>query len=175
MTLFETGRLCVKTAGREAGSLCIVLDKAEKDHVLVTGPRVLTGVRKRKCSIAHLEPLPNKLKIKAEASDSEILELLKKEEDVLKKFSLNVPTAEEIKKLEVQRAERVAKKAEAEKIKKSAPAPKYAEKKAEEKNPEHPKITEKPADESKKTEEKKEAVSEKPKVKKAAKPKEAKA
>ncbi len=179
MTLFETGRLCVKTAGREAGSLCVVLDKAEKDYVLVTGPKVLSGVRKRKCNIEHLEPLPNKIKIKADASDSEILDHLKNEEDVLKKFDLKVPTADEIKKMEAHRAERIAKKAELEKARKAAPVSKKEEKKIEPK-------TEKKTEAVHREEEKpalKDVVSEKPKeekpkeakVKKEAKPKEAKA
>ncbi|MBI5061627.1 MAG: 50S ribosomal protein L14e [Candidatus Aenigmarchaeota archaeon] len=79
MSLFETGRLCVKTAGREAGKLCVVIDKAEGDLVAVTGPKILTGVRKRKCNIAHLEPLDCKIKIKADAADDEILGLLGKD------------------------------------------------------------------------------------------------
>ena len=108
MTLFDTGRICVKTAGREAGRLCIVLDKVDNDHVMVTGPRAFSGIRKRKCNVAHLEPLQAKLKIKSEAADSEILDLLKKEDELLLKFKLRVPTAEEIKKSEARRAEKQA-------------------------------------------------------------------
>ena len=112
MTLFDTGRVCVKTAGREAGRVCVVLDKVDSDHVLVTGPRSLTGVRKRKCNVAHLEPLPAKLKIKAEAGDPDIIDLLKKEGELLEKFKLNVPSAEETKKLEDRKMEKAARKAE---------------------------------------------------------------
>lgn len=112
MTLFDTGRVCVKTAGREAGRLCVVLDKVDTDHVLVTGPKVLSGVRKRKCSIAHLEPLAARLKIKAEAADSDVLDLLKKEEGLLEKFNLKVPSAEDIKKWEDRKTEKADKKAE---------------------------------------------------------------
>ena len=154
MTLFDTGRLCVKTAGREAGKLCVVLDKAEKDFVLVTGPRVLTGVRKRKCNVEHLEPLPNKLKIKSDSTDNEILDAIKKEDSLLQKFKLTVPSAEDIRKLEVQRAEKEAAKTEREK------------KLQEAKKPEPPKETYKAPEEAKKTEQKKEdtlkSVAEKP-------------
>src|SRR3989338_1942046 len=159
MTLFDTGRLCVKTAGRESGKLCVVLDKAEKDFVLITGPRVLSGVRKRKCNVEHLEPLQSKIKIKPSDSDMDILDAIKKEDSILQKFDLKVPTAEDIKKWEAQRAERIVKKAEAEKAKKAAPpTPKKEEKK------------EPPKTETKK-EEPKPVVSEKTKEEK---PKEAK-
>ena len=55
--MFETGRVCVKTAGREAGRYCIVLKKEGEMFVLVPCPKEVTGVRQRRCNIAHLEPL----------------------------------------------------------------------------------------------------------------------
>src|SRR3989338_1261311 len=97
MSIFEAGRLCVKIAGREACRVCVVVNKADTTHVIVTGPRFVTGIRRRKCNIEHLEPLTEKLKIKADASDSDVMDALKKEDEILKKFELTVPTAEEIK------------------------------------------------------------------------------
>ncbi|HLD42193.1 MAG TPA: hypothetical protein VJB06_04090 [archaeon] len=114
--LFETGRLCLKTAGREAGGLCVVLDKVDNDFVLVTGPRVLSGVKKRKCNIAHLEPLSVKLKMKSDAGDEDILEMLKKETELLKKLNLTIPSEADIKKWESQRTEKDKAKAEKAKI-----------------------------------------------------------
>ncbi|HLD57343.1 MAG TPA: hypothetical protein VJA47_03500 [archaeon] len=163
MTLFETGRVCIKTAGREAGKLCVVLNKAEGDLVLVTGPKSLSGVRRRNCSVTHLEPLQAKISLKAGATDSDVLDLLKKEDELLKKLNLKVPTAEEIKKAEELRKQKDAARKEAEK-KKVAEKPKeekVADKKEEkpaEAKKEEPKPTEK-------TEAKKE-VSEKPKEEK---------
>ncbi len=58
--ILEPGRVCVKTAGREAGKYCVVLEVVDENFVIVQGPKV----RKRKCNIAHLEPLPEKIEIK---------------------------------------------------------------------------------------------------------------
>ncbi len=61
MSLIEPGRVCIKTAGREAGKYCIVLEVVDKNFVIVQGPKV----RKRKCNVAHLEPLPEKIDLKS--------------------------------------------------------------------------------------------------------------
>lgn len=63
MSLYETGRLCVKTAGRDAGLKCIVLNQIDKNYVLVDGQ-----TRRKKCNIAHLEPLPTIISLEKDAS-----------------------------------------------------------------------------------------------------------
>ena len=55
--MFETGRICIKIAGRDAGNICIVIDKIDENYVLIDG-----NVRRRKCNIAHLEPLKDILR-----------------------------------------------------------------------------------------------------------------
>ena len=72
MSLYEIGRICVKTMGREAGSLCVVIEKKDESYVLVTGPRQLSGVKRRNCNIRHLEPLETMLTIAADADDEAI-------------------------------------------------------------------------------------------------------
>jgi large subunit ribosomal protein L14e len=72
MSLYETGRVCVKTMGREAGSLCVVIEKKDESYVMVTGPRTLSGIRRRNCNIRHLEPLETMLTIAADADDETI-------------------------------------------------------------------------------------------------------
>ncbi len=72
MSLYEAGRVCVKTMGREAGSLCVVIEKKDESYVLVTGPRQLSGVKRRSCNIRHLEPLETMLTIAADADDGAI-------------------------------------------------------------------------------------------------------
>ncbi len=72
MSLYEIGRICVKTMGREAGSLCVVIEKKDESYVLVTGPRQLSGVKRRSCNIRHLEPLETMLTIAADADDEAI-------------------------------------------------------------------------------------------------------
>jgi large subunit ribosomal protein L14e len=74
----EVGRVCLKIAGREAGRRCIVVDVIDKNFVLVTGPPEVSGVRRRRTNIGHIEPTPLKIKIAKGAGDEEIQEALKK-------------------------------------------------------------------------------------------------
>lgn len=76
--LFEVGRVCVKKAGREAGRRCVVVDVIDRNFVLVTGPKDVTGVRRRRANVDHLEPTDVKLDIKKGASDEEVKKALKK-------------------------------------------------------------------------------------------------
>lgn len=69
----EIGRVCVKTRGREAGCKCVIIDIVDENFVLVTGPKGLTGVKRRRVNIKHLEPLEIVLDIKRGASDEEVL------------------------------------------------------------------------------------------------------
>ncbi|MFW9843784.1 MAG: 50S ribosomal protein L14e [Candidatus Thorarchaeota archaeon] len=72
MTLYETGRICVKVVGREAGSHCVVVEQKEANYVIITGPKHITGVRRRLCNIRHLEPLETILEISAGADDEAV-------------------------------------------------------------------------------------------------------
>jgi large subunit ribosomal protein L14e len=78
MPAIEVGRICVKICGREAGKKCVIVDIIDKSFVLVTGPKSVTGVKRRRANINHLEPLAEKIEIKREASDKEVIEALKK-------------------------------------------------------------------------------------------------
>ncbi|MBD3157702.1 MAG: 50S ribosomal protein L14e [Candidatus Lokiarchaeota archaeon] len=80
MQLYETGRICVKTAGREAGSYCVVVDEMDENYVMVTGPKHISSVRRRACNIKHLEPLEEMLDIEKGADDDEVLEALESAE-----------------------------------------------------------------------------------------------
>ena len=73
----EVGRICVKVLGREAGKKCVVVDVVDKSFVLVTGPKKVTGVRRRRTNVNHVEPLQEKLEIKRGASDDEVADALK--------------------------------------------------------------------------------------------------
>ncbi len=76
MTLYETGRICVKTMGREAGSHCVVVQQMDGNFVMITGPKKISGVRRRSCNIRHLEPLALKIDIKDGASDDDVMKAL---------------------------------------------------------------------------------------------------
>jgi large subunit ribosomal protein L14e len=73
----EVGRICVKLAGREAGRKCVIVDLADKSFVVVTGPKSVTGVKRRRVNIDHIEPLQDKIDIKRGVSDEEVAEALK--------------------------------------------------------------------------------------------------
>jgi large subunit ribosomal protein L14e len=73
----EVGRICVKTLGREAGKKCVIVDIVDKNFVLITGPKTVTGIKRRRANINHLEPTNEKIEIKKGASDEEIVEALK--------------------------------------------------------------------------------------------------
>lgn len=48
MPAIEVGRICVKLFGREAGRKCVVVDIIDKNFVLITGPKKLTGIKRRR-------------------------------------------------------------------------------------------------------------------------------
>jgi large subunit ribosomal protein L14e len=73
----EVGRICVKTLGREAGKKCVVIDLVDKNFVLITGPKAVTEIKRRRANISHLEPTREKIEINRGATDEEITEALK--------------------------------------------------------------------------------------------------
>ncbi len=103
--MMEVGRVCVKIAGREAGRYCVILKKIDENFVLVTGPKLLTGVKRRKCNVMHLEPTPYKIEIKEEASDREVIKAFEKA-NLIKKFELKKPSEAELKKVEEKKEEK---------------------------------------------------------------------
>ncbi|MBW2976684.1 50S ribosomal protein L14e [Candidatus Woesearchaeota archaeon] len=70
--MIEIGRLCIKTAGRDAGLKCVVVDILDNRFVLIDGE-----TRRRKCNILHLEPLEQTVKIKKKCSHEEVSKALK--------------------------------------------------------------------------------------------------
>lgn len=77
MPAIEVGRICVKLVGREAGRKCVIVDIMDKNFVLITGPKNVTGVKRRRANANHIEPLQDKIKIKRGASNEELMEALK--------------------------------------------------------------------------------------------------
>jgi large subunit ribosomal protein L14e len=84
MNAIQIGRIIVKTNGREAGKKGVIIDVINQNYVLVAGPKSLTGVRRRKCNIRHIEPTDKVLSLKRDASDEDVLAAV--EEADLKKF-----------------------------------------------------------------------------------------
>ncbi len=169
--MFETGRICMKVAGREAGRFCVVIGKEkgdEKEFVIVTGPKIVTKVRRRKCNVHHLEPTPLKIKVKENAADNEVMKAFERD-DIYKKLNLHKPTPEEVKLAEEAKT-RHKEKARPKEEKK----PEKKEEKKPEKKEEKPKKEEKKKEKHEKPKHKKEKKEAKPK-KKAAKKKSKKA
>lgn len=78
--MIELGRLCVKTAGRDAMRHCVIIEVIDEKYVLIDG-----NTRRKKVNKAHLEPLEQVFKVKKGASTKEILELFEKEGIEVKK------------------------------------------------------------------------------------------
>jgi len=73
----EVGRICVKILGREAGKKCVIVDIVDKNFVLITGPKTVSGIKRRRANISHIEPTSEKVEMKRGATDEEIAEALK--------------------------------------------------------------------------------------------------
>jgi large subunit ribosomal protein L14e len=64
-------------AGRESGRKCVIVDVMDKSFVVVTGPKKVTGVKRRRVNINHVAPTEEIIPIKRGASDDEVTEMIK--------------------------------------------------------------------------------------------------
>lgn len=71
----EIGTVCIKTRGRDRNRQCVVLD-VTGNRVLVTGPKSLTGVRRRQVNITHISPTGKRVEIKPSAPDADVAKAL---------------------------------------------------------------------------------------------------
>ncbi len=76
MPAIEVGRICVKLRGREAGRKCVIVDIIDDRFVLITGPKQLTGVKRRRVNIDHIEPTDKKINIEKGANDEDVLKAI---------------------------------------------------------------------------------------------------
>lgn len=76
MPAIEVGRVCVKVAGRESGRKCVIVDVMDKSFVLVTGPKKVTGVKRRRVNINHVAPTEDTIQVKRGASDEEVTQMI---------------------------------------------------------------------------------------------------
>jgi len=72
----EVGRICIKQFGREQGKKCVIIDLMDKSFILVTGPKKLSGVKRRRVNLNHVTPLEDKIEINKGASDEEVTKVL---------------------------------------------------------------------------------------------------
>ena len=71
--MIETGRVCIKTAGRDAGLMCVMVEKIDNVYVMIDGQ-----TRRRKCNVAHLELTDKMLSLK-KGSHEEVKSLFESE------------------------------------------------------------------------------------------------
>ena len=74
MSVYDIGRLCVKTLGREAGHHCVIVDIIDKNYLLIDGLKV----RRRRVNLNHIEPIADVLDIKKGASHEQVEAAIKK-------------------------------------------------------------------------------------------------
>jgi len=88
--MIEPGRIVLKIAGREAGKYAVIVENVNDNFVLITGPKSITGVKRRKCNIDHVEPTEHKLDINSKADDATI-ENTWRGSGLIEKLEIKVP------------------------------------------------------------------------------------
>ena len=76
MSAITVGRVCVKTAGKDAAKYCVITEILDESNVMITGPKDLNGIKLKKCNILHIDPTSDVLKIKAKADDAEVIKAI---------------------------------------------------------------------------------------------------
>lgn len=97
--MLEPGRIVMKIAGREAGKYAVIVENSNDGFVTITGPKAVTGVKRRKCNIEHIEPTEHKFEMKAKATDDSV-EKLWRNSDLIKTLEIKIPEKREFKKKE---------------------------------------------------------------------------
>ena len=86
MSAISIGRIVTKIMGREAGKKAVVTQIIDNVFVEISGPFELTGIKRRRANISHIEPTKFSIKIsKNDNSDSSIIEKIDADPE-LKKF-----------------------------------------------------------------------------------------
>jgi large subunit ribosomal protein L14e len=65
--MLTVGRLCVKTAGRDAMEHCVIVEEIDEKYVLVDG-----NTRRKKVNKSHIEPLNKTIDIKKGATTKDV-------------------------------------------------------------------------------------------------------
>ncbi len=76
MAAIEIGRVCVKVAGKDSAKYCIITGVDKDGMVEITGPKPITGIKRKNCNPAHLEPTKDKVEIKDKAIDEDVIKAI---------------------------------------------------------------------------------------------------
>jgi len=68
--------------GREAGRRAVVTELIDRNFVEITGPYDLTGVKRRRVNINHIEPSDHVLDIKKGSDDATITSAIEADDDI---------------------------------------------------------------------------------------------
>lgn len=80
MTAISTGRIVTKIMGREAGRRAVVTSIIDQNFAEITGPFELSGVKRRRVNITHIEPTEFKIEIsKDDNSDATVMAAIEKD------------------------------------------------------------------------------------------------
>ncbi len=71
--MIDVGRICLKIAGKDAGKKVVVVDVLEGNFVMIDG-----DVKRKRCNIAHLEPLEESVPLKKNALHEDVVKALGK-------------------------------------------------------------------------------------------------
>lgn len=70
--MIDVGRVVVKVLGREAGRKAVVVEIVDSNYVVITGPKSISGVRRRRVNVNHIEPTDKRVEVRRGASDEEV-------------------------------------------------------------------------------------------------------
>ena len=88
MSVYDIGRVCVKTMGREAGKYCVIVDVIDKNFLLIDG---LT-MRRRRTNYKHIEPTQDMIELKKGADHAAVEDAIKKAKFTKKmKETISIP------------------------------------------------------------------------------------
>jgi large subunit ribosomal protein L14e len=79
--MMELGRVCVKIAGRDAGTRCVIVKILDDTYVMIDGE-----ARARKCNLKHLEPTATLLEMPEGATHAQVISAMKDAGLVLKEW-----------------------------------------------------------------------------------------
>ena len=99
--MIERGRVVLKTAGREAGKYAVIVDAADDGFVMITGPKSVTGVKRRRCNIEHITPTEFVLEVGS--ADDPAVENSWKSSGLIEKLEIEVPRKRTKVKAEIQK------------------------------------------------------------------------
>lgn len=73
MSIYDIGRVCVKTLGREAARHCVIVDIIDKNYLLIDGLKI----KRRRANYKHIIPTENLIEITKGASHDDVVQAIK--------------------------------------------------------------------------------------------------